>query len=376
MSGRPAQTHDTGVPRMLLLAFLPLGDTLFATPAIGALRERYPRARITALAHAGSAPLLRCVPALDEVIALAGGADWRAVAALTRTLRVLRARRYHVAIDLTSPIYKWISFVASIPQRTYMKFDPLWWLVPARHARWRSTHIAQHYYDCMRELDLPPWDAVRHVPRIALPDAARADAAHFMRRSGILHVERPLVTMHPGGAWLGGLKRWPADRFVTLAQRLQEQWGARILLLGGPEDAVLVSGIGARMRRPPITATRGVPLLTSLALIEASNLFIGNDSSLLHAAAALGTPYLGIYGPTNLANFGPLSRHAGQGTVVLPPLPCRTPQYAVGGGPIWRRPDCRGACRALLSISVDAVYAPAAELLGRGTRMSMLETRA
>jgi ADP-heptose:LPS heptosyltransferase len=281
-----------------------------------------------------------------------------------------------VAIDFTSPIYKWISFVSDIPKRTYMKFDPLWWLVPARHARWRGTHIAQHYFACARELDLPPWDAVRHVPWIELPDTAREEARRLLRRSGILHGERPLVAIHPGGAWLGGLKRWPADRFVALADRLQQQWGAQILVLGGPEDALLVSCIIARMRRPPLSATRGMQLLANLALIEASDLFIGNDSSLLHAAAALGTPFLGIYGPTNIANFRPLCRHPEQGMVVLPPLPCHTPQYAVGGDPVWRRPDCRGTCRALLRIPVDAVYAPAVALLERRRQPSIMGTRA
>lgn len=371
MTGRSHAINRVAPRRILLLAFLPLGDTLFATPAMRALRERYPHARITALAHAGSAPLLRCVPAIDDVLVLPRG-----VMPLASMLRTIRARRYDVAINFTSPIYKWISLIGGIPRRTYMKFDPLWWLVPGRHTRWRSTHIAQHYYACARELDLPPWDAVRHVPWLEVPQEAREGARRFLRRSGMLQGEHPIVAMHTGGAWLHGLKRWPARPFVALADRLQDQWGAQILLLGGPEDALLVSGIAARMRRAPIIATRGIPLLTSLALIEASDLFIGNDSSLLHAAAALGTPFLGIYGPTWPANFRPIPRYAEQGTVVLPRVPCRTPQYAVGGNPVWRRPDCRGTCRALAAIPVEAVYAAAIPLLARGRDLSNVGTRA
>jgi ADP-heptose:LPS heptosyltransferase len=197
-----------------------------------------------------------------------------------------------------------------------------------------------------------------------------------MRRSGILQAERPLVSMHAGGAWLHGLKRWPAERYSALADRLQEQWGAHIVLLGGAEDALLVSGIVAKMRHVPITATIGSSLLTSLALIEASDLFIGNDSSMLHAAAALGTPFLGIYGPTSVTNFGPIARAPGQGMVVTPRVPCRAPRYAVGGDVVWRRPECRGICGALASISVDAVYAEAAALLSRRWGLRDVETRA
>src|SRR5256714_1658648 len=215
------------IERILLLALLPIGDTLFTTPTIRALRERYPRARLTALAYASAAPVLHCVPELDEVVILPIGRAWAGCSALVRTLRYLRAGRFDVALDFTTPAYKWVSFVCGIPVRTYMKFEPLWWLVPRDRARWRSTHATRHYYDCARELDLPPWETVSQRPYLVLPDAERGAAHLFLRRHSVaphLFLRRhsvapepgptgagPLIAIHAGAAGVGGLKRWPPD---------------------------------------------------------------------------------------------------------------------------------------------------------------------
>src|SRR5919202_1389215 len=360
--------HPIG--RILLLALLPIGDTLLTTPTIRALRERYPRVRITALAHASAAPVLHCVPEVDEVVVLPFGRDWAGFGPLVRTLRSLRARRFDVAITFTTPAYKWVSVVCRVPLRTYMKFEPLWWLVPRDGTRWRSTHATRHYYDCSRELDLPPWETVSHRPYLVLPDAERSAAHLFLRRHGAAKEQGPLVALHAGGAGVSGLKRWPPDRFAELAERLQRAWGARILLLGGPEETALARAMAADMRdAEPIIAAGAVSLLTSFALIESCDLFIGNDSSLLHAATALGTPYVGIVGPTSPANFHPVGRYPRQGTLVQPSPPCRRPQYFVGGALPWRRPCCRGTCRALAALRADAVLAAATVLLQRSYQL-------
>src|SRR5437588_3669617 len=369
------------IGRILLLALLPIGDTLLTTPTIRALRERYPQVRITALAHARAAPVLQCVPELDEVVVLPIGRDWAGFGPLMRTLRSLRAKRFDVAINFTTPAYKWVSVVCGVPLRTYMKFEPLWWLVPRDRTHWRSTHATRQYYNCARELGLSPWETVSHRPYLVLPDAERGAAHLFLRRHGAAPTPGParagpLIALHTGAAGASGLKRWPPDRFAELAKRLRRAWGARILLLGGREETALARAIAADMHDDqPIIAAGAVSLLTSFALIESCDLFIGNDSSLLHAAAALGTPYVGIVGPTSPANFHPVGRHPRQGTLVQPSPPCRQPQYFVGGDLLWRRPCCQGTCRALAALHADAVLAAATVLLQQTYQQSAIRTK-
>ncbi|MBF6591093.1 MAG: glycosyltransferase family 9 protein [Ktedonobacterales bacterium] len=352
-------------PRILLLALLPIGDTLFLTPTLRALRARYPTARLVALAHASAAPLLTCVPEVDEVVVLPFRADWAGPARLASTLADLRARRFDVAVNFTTPAYKWISLLCGIPVRTYMKFDTGWWFLPGEHRHWRSTHATKHYYDCARELDLPPWSEVSHVPRIALPPASQAAARAFLRTHAPRSGTRPLVALHPGGAGLGGLKRWPEERFARVAEALRVRWGARIILLGGSEDVPLARRIADRMGAPPVIAAGALPLLGSVALIGACDLFIGNDSSPLHLAAATGTPFVGIYGPTSLGNFRPIPIRPHQGRFALPAWPCFSPRYFVGGGPCLSGPCCEGTCAALETISVAHVVEQANTLLAR-----------
>jgi ADP-heptose:LPS heptosyltransferase len=351
--------------RILLLAMLPLGDTLFVTPTLRALRARYPHAHIAALTRAGNAPILRPLPIVDEVLVLPALDRPSGLATLPGLIGRLGARRFDVAIDFTSPAYKWISLLAGIPRRTYMKFDPLWWVVPGRHARWRSQHATRLYYDCARELDLPPWEQVDQRPFLHLPPDAQRAAEAFLRARGLAGRPEPIVGVHAGGAGLQGQKRWPAERFAEAADRLAEGWNARILLLGGRDEAALARQVAASMRREALVAAGALPLMASFALIARCDLFLGNDSSLLHAAAAMGTPYVGIFGPTCLANFQPLPARPRQGRLVAPWPPPRHLSYFVGGRPVWQRPRDGEAARALAAITTRMVLDQAEELLAR-----------
>lgn len=164
---------------------------------------------------------------------------------------------------------------------------------------------------------------------------------------------------------LDGLKRWPAERFAAVADALSERWDAHVVLVGGPEEKKLVEAVAHRMKAPAIQAAGEVSLMASFALLAEADLFIGNDSGLLHAAAALGTPYIGIYGPTAAANFHPLPSSEGQGVILQPRRPCETPRYFVGGDVIWSQPCCVGVCQALATISAERVLAVASMLLQR-----------
>jgi ADP-heptose:LPS heptosyltransferase len=355
------------IERLLLLAPLPIGDTLFITPTIHELRTSFPRMHMTALVHESTADLMRCVPGVDAVEILPVGADWQGGGSLIRTLMRLHADGFDAVIDFSSPAYKWIGFLCGIPLRTYMKFEPHWWFIQGEHTRWRMTHATEHYYNCARELGLPPWAEADHRLRLRLPESAREAACTYLhglrakRHSGW----EPLVAIHAGGTMLDGVKRWPAERFAETADALCDRWGASVLLLGGPEDQVLARSVAATMRTDARVVAGEVSLLTSLALVDLADLFVGNDSGLLHAAAALGTPYLGIYGPTSLPNFQPTPLYAEQGRLALPPRPCPEPQYFVGGDVVWRRRHlhCHETCAALLTLSATYVISLAESLL-------------
>jgi ADP-heptose:LPS heptosyltransferase len=243
-----------------------------------------------------------------------------------------------------------------------MKFDRLWWLVPRRHDTWRATHAARHYYDCALELDLPDWNSFDHTPHLELPEFAYASASAFLQSRGI-GVDRPLVAVHPGGAGLSGLKRWPTVAFAASADRLVDELDAQIIVVGGQDERSLAHDVSGHMQHSAVIAAGQLPLLASFALLAACDLFIGDDSSLLHAAAALGTPYVGVMGPTSPASFRPLARRPGQGRVVVPNPPCIEMSSFVGSSVIWDRPECSQFCAALAALPPDRVIRAALEQL-------------
>lgn len=351
----PEARSHTGMPRILLLALLPIGDTLFITPTLRAVRACYPSAHLTALVHASAAPLMRRVPAVDETVVLPFRADFRGLVSLARVLAQLRRQRFDVAVDFTTPAFKWVSFASGIRVRTYMKFDPCWWFIPTEHRRWRTTHATRHYYDCARELELPPWSEVSHVPELVLAARERAEASAWALRNGLEPRQRPIVVLHVGGTGLDGLKRWPAERFAAVADALAARWHARIVLVGGPDERTLAEHVAAMTRHRPAIAAGQLSLLGTAALIALSDVLVGNDSGPLHLAAAVGTPFVAIFGPTSLANFHPIPREPRQGRFALPPWPCGLPRYFVGGAPIWSRPCCQGTCAALLAVDAATV---------------------
>ena len=104
-------------------------------------------------------------------------------------------------------------------------------------------------------------------------------------------------------------------------------------------------------------------LLPLVALVASCDLFIGNDSSLLHLAVSMGTPFVGIYGPTSLGNFRPIPVRPRQGRFALPAWPCFSPHYFVGGDQVLSGPCCEGTCAALETITAHSVAEHAAVLL-------------
>ena len=188
-------------PAILLLAMLPIGDTIWTEPTVRALRSRYPEAHITALVHRSSEPIWRCIAGVTETLVLPTGPDWRGPGQMGETVRLLRRRRFDAAVNFTSPAYKWIAWMGGISLRTSMKFDRLWWVLPREHRRWRATHAVQHYLDCAREL-LPGSALDRDcAPRLRVPQAAARAADEFLSRARLGDTPAAAGSQLPNAAW-------------------------------------------------------------------------------------------------------------------------------------------------------------------------------
>jgi ADP-heptose:LPS heptosyltransferase len=286
--------------RILVQALLPIGDTLFATPAIHALRQRYPHARITALVYHSNAGILASNPDIDNLVHWPDRREWLNPRVMRRLFYGLRRTRFDLSVEFSN-YGIWLAKLGGIPRRTEMRLPKLWWIRPGAGREWRRHHAVEHYADPVRCLGIRVGDVRLRIFPTA-DDEARAATwleAHDVQ-SGTL-----LVGIHPGGEGLWGRKKWGAAGFARVAGGLHDHLGARVLLMGGKDDAPLAAEIARRTHAPVIDATGQTTLGETAALIRRCTVFLGNDSSPLHIATAVGTPAVGIYGITDPRSYHP-----------------------------------------------------------------------
>lgn len=265
--------------RILFIAGNLIGDVVLASGVLAHLCETHPGARFTIVCGRAAGRLFAAFPALEAVVPMTkapGDGHWWAL------WRDLRGRgRFDLAVDLRGSL--------------------LTWFLPAgRRLIKRGAKAAHAADDLARVVGLD-----RSPPtRVWLNDEHRAFAAPFLADPPPAGV----IALCPGASWSG--KRWPPERFAALARALAgpggSREGARVLILGGPGDeadmaAVIAGAAGLDVR--DTDARTG--LLEAAAILAGCDLFVGNDSGLMHLAAAAGAPTLGLFGPTDPARYAP-----------------------------------------------------------------------
>jgi ADP-heptose:LPS heptosyltransferase len=334
--------------QILLSLLLPIGDTLFTTPAIHALRGRYPNAHITALVYPTNRGILDNNPDIDDFLVWPTRQSSHDTLNFPRLAWNVRRTRYDLSVEFANYLLWFSRLVGGIPQRAEMQLPRFWWMLPGAGREWRRKHAVEHYADVVRRLDIPVEDLKL---RIQPSEREERRAQAWLDNYGVAHGEL-LVGIHPGGEGLWGRKRWSVDGFTQVANGLYERLGARIMLMGGKDDAPLAAQIAADSAGA-INATGQTTLGETAALAAHCSLFLGNDSSPLHIAAASGTRVVGIYGLTDPRSYRPWIPGGREGVdyaVVRSHLPCACSFPLVGGVTLagWVRTL---ACPALETIS-------------------------
>lgn len=307
-----------------LLVVLPswVGDTVMATPTLRRLRAALPGAFIAGLCRPGVDQLLAGSDLLDEIHTF----QPHGVMAPKRAASKIRGRAYDTALLLTNSFSTaLITRLAFIPCRVGYSRDSRAMLLtdalsPPRNAdkSWKLTPAVDYYWNLASHLlgeDPVDWsvhtptDCVR-VP-LALPDgvfmelpvsdADRTALAAMFEDAGIRPDAR-LAVLNPGGN--NPAKRWPAERFSALADRLVGEHAMTVLINGSPAEAELCRSIrdgvdGSHHAGVFVLPDMGGTLGTLKALCERAALMVTNDTGPRHIAAALGTPLVTMFGPTD-----------------------------------------------------------------------------
>ncbi len=342
---------------MKVVVFCPnlIGDTVMATPVLRSLRRAYPDATLLGVIKPHVAPTLDGNPWLDALIRF----DPKAADRRDRTAAVvsrLRAERADLALLLPNSLRSaLVAWAAGVPRRVgyarggrgVLLTDRL--AVPLAAGGGRLPVPAVEYYLALvRKLGLRV-DSVRTELFTTAADEAAADRAwSALGLSG----ERPVVCLNTGGAF-GPAKSWPEAYFSTLACRLADEAGVRVLVVCGPGERAAAEAIVAGAGHPDVVSLSGLELSLGLtkASVRRSSLLITTDSGPRHFAAAFGVPVLSLFGPTNIAWT---RTHHPRAVHLYRPVPC---------GPC-QKPVCPlGHHRCMTELMPDDVFRAALRML-------------
>ena len=345
---KPRVAPRSAIRAILIVRLGAMGDIVHAVPVAAALRDRFPGARIDWVVDERHLALLELVPVIDRRIVLRSrSASLRR--RVTELRRTLTRESYDIAIDVQGLLKSAVVARLSGARRT-LGFTALHLRERAARVFYSETHdpgTTAHVIE--KNLTLAAYlgaDVSGVQVPLRVPTSAALDAVRH-RHAGA--GDTPFVVLNPGAAWPN--KRWPPDRFGAVAQWLRRAHGLRSVVTWGPGDetmaeAVVAASAGAAELAPPTS------IADLVAIVREATLVVSGDTGPVHLAAAVGTPIVGIYGPTDAARNGPWS--VDDVTVS---------RFAACG--CHHKRSCRLARWCLKGISVDDVVAAITQRIGQ-----------
>lgn len=288
--------------KILIRATNWVGDAIMALPALRAVRKRFPDAEISIVARPYVADIYRDQEICNQLIPYDPKGLHAGISGRERLAAELRVQKFDVALLLQNAFdAAWLAWRANIPERIGYARDGRSFLLTKAVPLPRDGEIPAHekfyYLELLRRAG---WlDCVHDETFIGLniPDEKRRSADEFLRKSGVRQDARRIAI--GAGASYGSAKCWPPPRFAEVANRLQSEADADVILFGTAAEASVSTAISAEMRRPPIDLTGKTATADLPALLSQCHLFIGNDSGAMHVAAAVGLPIVAVFGPTD-----------------------------------------------------------------------------
>lgn len=334
------------VRRVLVRAPNWVGDAVMSLPVLAGLRRLFPLAEITVLAARRVAPLFAAQPGVAEVIRYPSGrGKWQ-------VLWEMRGR-FDVALALPNSMESALGlWLVGVPSRVGYNTDSRrLFLKEAVYGRRKlgGLHTVFYFLGLLKALG---GVATFTPPRLYLEPEEEAMGARFLAECGLAG-QGPWVGLSPGAAY-GPAKRWPPERFAALGEELQEEFDARLVLLGGDEDRPVAAELREHLQGLVVDLVGRTSLRQALGVLSRLQLLVTNDSGLMHAAAALSVPLVALFGSTDPGSTGPFTSRA---TVIRHPWPC---------SPCFKR-TCEVGYACLRDISVDEVVAAARVWIEEGS---------
>lgn len=283
-----------------------LGDIVMSLPALRAVRQAYPRAKLTVLIKKELAGFFDGAGWIDEVLPYSLRKGLKGLADRRRIVAEIRARKFDLAVLFPNSFDAalWPA-LARVPRRAGFARDARGLLLTHKTrptAQILETHQVHYYLHMLREtLDLQG-DPTQVALDVHEPHRKKMRAWLEQRRR---RPKGPLIALAVAAAY-GPAKEWPAPLYGQLIDLLAERHGAECVLVGAPGERRKSEEAAGTSKAGAIVAAGETGVGEALALLSLCAGFAGNDSGSMHAAGALGLPTVGIYGSTRADRTGPL----------------------------------------------------------------------
>jgi heptosyltransferase-2 len=279
-----------------------VGDVVMATPALRAMRERWPKAEITTMCLPSGEAILRGSPRIDRFEVYDRRGKDRGPFGRGRVIRRLREAGFDHAVALPNSFSSaWIFKRARIPRRLGTDYGKRGWLLTDRFrpemegGRRVPRPMVEHYAGLLESVGVP-----RGAPDLELFETpeGRSRALERLRLLGVGPGDR-ILAVNPGASF-GPSKLWLPERFAEVADALQRECGLKPVLLGGPGEALILHQIERRMKTPFVTTGDDPFDLDELkTVVRESALMVTTDAGPRHYAVAFGVPVVVLMGPTD-----------------------------------------------------------------------------
>jgi heptosyltransferase-2 len=350
--------------RILIIALSGIGDALMFTPSLYKLNEEMPSADIDVLVmYNGVKDIYEKLPEVSRVLYF----DFLSNSKLKSLLFVLKLRhKYDISINVypsNRKEYNFISWLIDARQRAAIKylrkdFSNLGFLNNIRLLENDELHNVEENILICEKITGQKTNELSPL-QLNLRSDDLDYAAEFLKDKSI-NKNDLVIGFHPGCSSLKNhsKRRWNPDNFAELGKRLINNYNAKILLFGGGEEEILKDQILAKINSPDARSVNSFGLTKTAAVINRCNLFITNDSSLMHVASALKLNVLALIGPTNQKYIYPWHTNYKIATLNLECSPC----FYYSPKPLTcYREDVKYKC--ITELTVDKVYEIAKEFL-------------
>jgi len=341
--------HVTDERPVLLVPYVWIGDFVRCHSVVKVLKKRWPHRPVDILSSTLCAPLADYMPDVRRAIIHDIPRRQLAYAEHVRLAKKLKAENYGTALIMSR---KWKAalpaYLAGIRERVGFVGEFRYGLL--NDVRWGEKKLPRMIDRCAA-LALPKGAKLPKewpLPELVIPED---EIAAWRARAGFKNEERPAAALCPGAVGPG--KRWPDRHYAELARRLGDE-GIAVWIVGGPNEKASAQMICSREDRYVRDFTSN-DLRNGILQLAAADVMVSNDSGLLHVAAAIGTPAVGLFGPTSPWHWAPLNPISA--TIEAPwHKPCRT----------CNKNDCNDIRHRMTEdVPVDEVFEAALKVIDR-----------